>query len=102
MSSRCASSPAAPRRFCASTRARFPFIQSARGTGRHSHRMNKLTPNLIVDDIEACLPFWTSLGFTKTVEVPDGDRLGFVILVNAPVELMLQTRASVAKDVAPL
>ena len=64
--------------------------------------MNKLTPNLIVDRIEDCLPFWTKLGFKKTVEVPDGDRLGFVILVNDPIEVMLQTRASVAKDVEPL
>ena len=64
--------------------------------------MPKLTPNLVVDRIEPCLPFWTKLGFTKTVEVPDGDRLGFVILVKPPIEVMLQTRASVANDVAPL
>jgi hypothetical protein len=64
--------------------------------------MNKLTPNLIVDRIETCLPFWTKLGFTKTVEVPDGDRLGFAILVNGKIEIMLQTRASMAKDIAPL
>ncbi len=64
--------------------------------------MNKITANLIVDRIEDCLPFWTRLGFAPTVEVPDGDRLGFAILVRAPVELMLQTRASLAGDVAPL
>ncbi len=64
--------------------------------------MTKLTPNLVVERIEDCLPFWTRLGFTKTVEVPDGDRLGFVILAKPPIEIMLQTRASVAGDVAPL
>lgn len=65
--------------------------------------MNKLTPNLIVDDIETCLPFWVErLGFGKTVEVPDGDRLGFVILNRGAVEVMLQTRASLAKDVPPI
>jgi uncharacterized glyoxalase superfamily protein PhnB len=62
--------------------------------------MNKLTPNLIVASIEACLPFWVDrLHFEKTVEVPEGERLGFVILRRGAVELMLQTRASVAKDV---
>jgi catechol 2,3-dioxygenase-like lactoylglutathione lyase family enzyme len=62
--------------------------------------MNKLTPNLIVASIEACLPFWVDrLHFEKTVEVPDGERLGFVILRRGAVELMLQSRASLAKDV---
>ncbi|MDB4979342.1 MAG: hypothetical protein JWM82_94 [Myxococcales bacterium] len=62
--------------------------------------MNKLTPNLIVEAIEPCLAFWVErLGFAKTVEVPDGDRLGFVILRRESVELMLQTRASLAGDV---
>jgi uncharacterized glyoxalase superfamily protein PhnB len=60
----------------------------------------KLTPNLIVDRIEDCLPFWVKrLGFEKTVEVPDGDRLGFVILKRESIELMLQSRASLEKDV---
>jgi uncharacterized glyoxalase superfamily protein PhnB len=62
--------------------------------------MKKLTANLIVDAIEPCLAFWVErLGFATTVEVPDGDRLGFVILRRDAVELMLQTRASLAKDV---
>ncbi|MCC6993164.1 MAG: VOC family protein [Deltaproteobacteria bacterium] len=63
--------------------------------------MKKLTANLIVDRIEDCLPFWVDrLGFGKTVEVPEGAALGFVILVHGGVELMLQSRASVQKDVA--
>ena len=65
--------------------------------------MNKLTPNLIVEAIEPCLPFWTErLGFERTVEVPQGERLGFVILKRGPVEVMLQSRASLATDVAPI
>ncbi len=59
----------------------------------------KITPVLIVDDIESSLPFWIErMGFEKTVEVPDGDRLGFVILVRKGAELMLQTKESVRKD----
>ena len=65
--------------------------------------LNKLTPNLIVDSIEECLEFWVGrLGFEKITEVPDGKRLGFVILQRGKVELMLQSNASLKKDVAPL
>jgi uncharacterized glyoxalase superfamily protein PhnB len=60
--------------------------------------MQSLTPILIVDAIEPCLDFWKRIGFAATVEVPDGDALAFVILNNGPVEIMYQTRASVAKD----
>jgi hypothetical protein len=61
--------------------------------------MQSLTPILIVDAIEPCLGFWERLGFAVTVEVPEDGVLGFVILKNGPVEVMYQTRASVAKDV---
>jgi uncharacterized glyoxalase superfamily protein PhnB len=65
--------------------------------------MNKLTPNLIVASVEPCLPFWIErLGFEKTVEVPHADGVGFVILKHGAVELMLQSRASLAEDVAEL
>lgn len=60
--------------------------------------MKKLTPVLIVDAIEPVLPLWTALGFAATAEVPQGDRLGFVILARDNVELMYQTRDSVAHD----
>lgn len=59
----------------------------------------KLTPVLLVDEIEKSLPFWVDrVGFAKTVEVPDGHRLAFVILVNGGAEVMLQTWESVKKD----
>lgn len=38
------------------------------------------------------------MGFVKTVDVPEGDRLGFVMLVRDGTELMLQTVESVRKD----
>ena len=61
--------------------------------------IKKLTPVLFVEKIEPVLPFWTEhLGFVKTVEVPEGDRLGFVILQQGSVEVMYQTYASVDKD----
>ena len=65
--------------------------------------MKKLTPVLMVEAIEPVLPFWVErLGFEKTVELPHGDRLGFVILVRDGVEIMYQTVDSVRADVTPL
>ncbi|HKW39921.1 MAG TPA: hypothetical protein VJN39_01605 [Gemmatimonadales bacterium] len=59
----------------------------------------KLTPVLMVDAIEPCLEFWIKrLGWTQIAAVPEGDRLGFVILAKDSVELMYQTWASVEKD----
>lgn len=63
----------------------------------------KLTPVLFVEEIEPCLGFWVDrLGFEKTVEVPEGNKLGFVILVKDNVEIMLQSYASADKDVPSL
>ncbi len=60
----------------------------------------KLTPVLMVDAIEPCLALWVDrLGWTKTVEVPEGDRLGFVILVKDGAELMYQSYESVENDI---
>ncbi len=65
--------------------------------------MKSLTPVLSVEEIEPCLDFWVGkLGFEKIAEVPEGDKLGFVMLKNGPVEVMLQSRASVLKDVGAL
>jgi len=65
--------------------------------------MNKLSPVLFVESIEECLPFWVDrFGFAKVMEMPAGDALGFVILVKGKVEVMLQSRASVASDVPAL
>lgn len=67
-----------------------------------TNEMKKLTPLLVVDAIEPCLEFWTGLGFQKTVEVRERERLGFVILVKDEVEVMYQTRESLGKDAPAL
>lgn len=65
--------------------------------------MKKLTPVLYVEHIEPALPFWVDrLGFQQVMEVPEGDALGFVILAKDGVEVMYQTRASVANDIPAL
>jgi uncharacterized glyoxalase superfamily protein PhnB len=59
----------------------------------------KVTPILYVEEIEPSLPFWMErLGFEKTVEVPEGGKLGFVILVREGFEVMLQTIESLKAD----
>jgi uncharacterized glyoxalase superfamily protein PhnB len=63
-------------------------------------KMEKLTPVIVVDQIEPCLSFWVDrLGFQKTGEVPDGNSLGFVGLSKGNVEIMYQTKSSVEKDI---
>jgi uncharacterized glyoxalase superfamily protein PhnB len=59
----------------------------------------KITTLVYAPAIEPSLKFWVDqLGFTKTVEVPEGDKLGFVILVKGNAELMIQSTASIEKD----
>ena len=65
--------------------------------------MQRLTPVLMVDAIEPVLPFWVDkLGFKKTTEVPHGEHIGFAILEHGDIQVMYQTRDSVAADVPPL
>lgn len=65
--------------------------------------MKRLTPVLPVERIEPVLDFWEArLGFERTTEVPEGDRLGFVILEREGVQVMYQTYASIANDVPEL
>jgi len=68
-------------------------------TPDHEAQMKMLTPVLYVEAIEPLLPFWEGrLGFERTMEVPHGDRLGFVGLQKDEVEVMVQTRASVTAE----
>lgn len=64
--------------------------------------LKRITPVLLVDEIEPCLAFWDALGFDKTAEVPHEGRLGFVILEKSGLEIMYQTRASLASDLPAL
>ena len=62
--------------------------------------IKRITPVLFAEDIEPCVKFWVErMGFQKTAEVPDGNRLAFAMLQKGNVELMYQTYASAEKDV---
>lgn len=60
---------------------------------------SKITTVLPVEAIEPSLPFWEAVGFARTVELPHGDRLGFVILAGGNAEVMYQSFESISDDV---
>lgn len=61
--------------------------------------VKRITPVLFVKEIEPVLPFWVEkLGFTKTIEVPHGNKIGFVALQKGNTEVMYQSYASVEED----
>lgn len=65
--------------------------------------MKKLTPVIFVEAVEPCLAFWVDrLGFERTMEVNHGDVLGFATVQLGPVEVMYQSRASIAADIPTL
>lgn len=61
--------------------------------------VKRITPVLFVKEIEPVLPFWVDkLGFTKAVEVPHGNKIGFVALQKGSTEVMYQSYASLEED----
>ncbi len=66
---------------------------------RKAMNVKRITPVLFVKEIEPVLPFWVDkLGFTKTIEVPHENKIGFVALQKGSTEVMYQSYASVADD----
>jgi catechol 2,3-dioxygenase-like lactoylglutathione lyase family enzyme len=54
------------------------------------HHLNKLTPNLIVADVERSIAFYRDvLGFTVASTVPDGSPYVFAIVTSGPVQIFL-------------
>lgn len=61
--------------------------------------INRSTPILHVKSVEPSLKFWTErFGFKATIQVPEGDHIGFVALENGSIELMLQTYQGMQAD----
>jgi uncharacterized glyoxalase superfamily protein PhnB len=77
----------------------FPSLQSNSTQEKKPMNVKRITAVLLVNEIEPQIPFWVGqLGFTKTIEVPDGNKLGFVAFQKGTTEVMYQTYASVEKD----
>jgi uncharacterized glyoxalase superfamily protein PhnB len=76
-----------------------PSTNSAPGDSEFP-ALQRLTPVLVVESVDACLPFWTDrLGFaiTNHVPAPDGSKI-FAILERDGIEVMYQSCASVLAD----
>jgi len=81
--------------------ASWTAIHAARIQKERTFMVNKSTPILHVKSVEPSLKFWTErFGFHKTIEVPEGDHLGFVALENDKVEIMYQTYSGMQADPA--
>lgn len=66
---------------------------------RKTMNVKRITPVLLANEIEPEIPFWVDrLGFTRTIEVPDGNKIGFVAFQKDSAEVMYQTYSSVEKD----
>ena len=74
-------------------------IHAARTGQRSIVMVNKSTPILHVKNVEPSLKFWTErFGFRKTIEVPEGNHIGFVAIENDAVEVMYQTYSGMQAD----
>src|SRR5271155_5030656 len=80
----------------------FAILQANQIEEKKPMNVKKITPVLLVNEIEPILPFWIDrLGFTKTIEVPDANKLAFVAFQKGATEVMYQTYASVEHDAPP-
>jgi len=58
----------------------------------------KVAAVLCVEHVEPSLAFFEAVGFKRTVEVPEGSGLGFVIAQRDEAEVMLQSYSSATAD----
>ncbi|HYL09410.1 MAG TPA: VOC family protein [Candidatus Acidoferrales bacterium] len=75
------------------------LAQPKSNTEANMIHVKRITPVLYVEEIEPCLKFWTErMGFANAAQVPDGNKIGFVMLQKDGTEIMYQTFASQEKD----
>lgn len=62
--------------------------------------LNKLTPNILVDDMAKTLAFYQEvLGFSLITSVPDSAPYNWAMLQRGDVVLMFQTRPSLSEEI---
>ena len=65
--------------------------------------LKKLTPNLMVEDVQQTIAFYQNvLGFKVVMTLPDQAPFDFAIVQRDSVELMFQSRASLSDNVPVL
>ncbi len=61
--------------------------------------VQKLTPNLIVSNVDRSLAFYEGvLGFTRGMTVPEQSPFVFAAVTSGPVEIFFNDRSTVAKE----
>ena len=77
----------------------FTTISRAQSIEGNKKMINRSTPILHVKNVEPSLKFWTErFGFKVTIQVPEGDHIGFAALEKGSIELMLQTYQGMQAD----
>lgn len=67
-----------------------------------SQSITKLTPNLVVSNVEQSVPFYRDvLGFSVVMTVPDAPPLAFAILSHGNIELFLNSYESATEEYKP-
>ena len=65
--------------------------------------LNSLTPNLMVNDVEETIEFYTDiLGFTLLMTVPETGKLDWAMVKRNDVVIMFQTKKSLASGLPRL
>jgi uncharacterized glyoxalase superfamily protein PhnB len=66
-------------------------------------KYTKLTPNLVVHDVQAAIHFYTTvLGFQQSITVPDAAPYVFASVTAGNVEIFFNDQKAVAEDYPPL
>jgi len=65
--------------------------------------LNSLTPNLMVNDVEETIEFYTDiLGFTVLMTVPETGKLDWAMVKRNDVVIMFQTKKSLSSELPRL
>ena len=79
----------------------YTAILEARANEEKKTMINKLTPVLHVRTVKPSVKFWSErFGFKTTIQVPEGNHVGFAAIDNGSVELMYQTYEGMKGDPA--
>jgi uncharacterized glyoxalase superfamily protein PhnB len=74
-------------------------VTASHASKENVRMINRSTPILHVKSVEPSLKFWTErFGFKSTIQVPEGNHIGFVALESGSVELMYQTFEGMQSD----
>jgi uncharacterized glyoxalase superfamily protein PhnB len=66
-------------------------------------KYTKLTPNLVVRDVQAAIDFYTTvLGFKRAITVPDAPPYVFASVTAGDIEIFFNDQKAVAQDYPPL